>query len=77
MKLNSVTIIDRGLKCLSDNLGSEEAELFVFTLLSEKFDYTEWRRTLVDQIETEADFDEFIKKHYDSALYGGDPDTII
>ena len=35
-----------GMKALTDRLGMVEAERFVAILLREKFDYTQWRRSL-------------------------------
>jgi len=42
--MNSTALLDRGMKCLTKELGLLEAEQFVFTLLSQPFDYTEWRK---------------------------------
>ena len=30
--MNTVEIIDRGLKCLSDNLGADETEIFIINV---------------------------------------------
>ena len=35
-----------GMKALTDRFGMVEAERFVAILLREKFDYTQWRRSL-------------------------------
>ena len=40
MNANTVEIIDNGLQCLSTYLGEQETELFISTLLRERFDYT-------------------------------------
>lgn len=42
--MNSVALLDKGMKCLTSELGLLEAEQFVYTLLSQPFDYTEWRK---------------------------------
>ncbi|MDR3219009.1 MAG: hypothetical protein LBU22_08565 [Dysgonamonadaceae bacterium] len=42
--MNSIALLDKGMKCLTKELGLLEAEQFVFTLLSQPFDYTEWRK---------------------------------
>jgi hypothetical protein len=42
--MNSAVLLDKGMKCLTDELGLLEAEQFVYTLLSQPFDYTEWRK---------------------------------
>ena len=36
--------MDRGMRCLNDELGILDAERFVALLLREPFDYTEWRK---------------------------------
>jgi hypothetical protein len=58
---NSMTLLDRGMKCLNNELGILNAERFVALLLREPFDYTEWRRNnlfagmSLDEIIDEAD----------------------
>ena len=44
-KTNTTDILDRGMACLFRNLGIIETERFISTLMRERFDYTEWRRT--------------------------------
>ena len=41
---NSAVLLDKGIRCLTNELGLVEAEQFVYLLLSEPFDYTEWRK---------------------------------
>ena len=38
-----------GMKALHDKLGKVDAERFVYLLLREPFDYTEWRSSLQDE----------------------------
>jgi ligand-binding SRPBCC domain-containing protein len=58
---NSVALLDRGMRCLSNELGILDTERFVAFLLREPFDYTEWRREhlfvdmSLDEIIDEAD----------------------
>jgi ligand-binding SRPBCC domain-containing protein len=58
---NSVALLDRGMRCLNNELGILDAERFVTLLLREPFDYTEWRREhlfvdmSLDEIIDEAD----------------------
>ena len=40
---NNDEIIERGMNCLLKHLGEKETERFISTLLSEQFDYTQWR----------------------------------
>ena len=42
--MNSAVLLDKGMKCLTNELGLLGAEQFVYTLLSQPFDYTEWRK---------------------------------
>jgi hypothetical protein len=42
--LNSAVLLDKGIKCLADGLGMLESEQFIHILLSQPFDYTEWRK---------------------------------
>jgi ligand-binding SRPBCC domain-containing protein len=59
--INNAVLLDRGIKCLTDGLGLLEAEQFIYVLLSQPFDYTEWRKThlftdmTVDEISNAAD----------------------
>ena len=41
---NNAVLLDKGIKCLTDGLGLFEAEQFIYVLLSQPFDYTEWRK---------------------------------
>jgi hypothetical protein len=41
---NTSVIIDEGVNCLLDKLGSVETEIFISHFLREPFDYTKWRR---------------------------------
>jgi len=58
---NNAVLIDKGIKCLTDGLGLLETEQFIYVLLSQPFDYTEWRKThlfigmTVDEISNAAD----------------------
>ncbi|MDR0793059.1 MAG: hypothetical protein LBE82_07100 [Chitinophagaceae bacterium] len=58
---NSAVLLDRGIRCLNNELGIMDAERFVALLLREPFDYTEWRKNnlfvgmSVDEIIDEAD----------------------
>jgi len=58
---NNAVLLDKGIKCLTDGLGLLEAEQFIYVLLSQPFDYTEWRKShlfpgmTVDEISDAAD----------------------
>ena len=59
--ISSAVLLDRGMKCLTSGLGMVEAERFVHLLLSEPFDYTQWRKEnlfigmTIDEISQAAD----------------------
>ncbi len=44
----------QGIKALSDNLGTVEAEKFIALLLREPFDYTKWQKSLFSDISPEV-----------------------
>ncbi len=48
--LNSVEIMDKGMKCLLDAMGAVETEKFISAVLREKFNYTEWRKNYFDDM---------------------------
>jgi hypothetical protein len=58
---NSAVLLDRGIRCLNNELGILDAERFVALILREPFDYTEWRKSnlfvgmSLDEIIDEAD----------------------
>jgi hypothetical protein len=41
---NTSVIVEEGVNCLLDKLGSLETEIFISYFLREPFDYTKWRR---------------------------------
>ena len=62
MSTNSIEVIDRGLRCLSANMGVKETEIFISTLLRERFDYTLWRQSFIDRIATFEDLDALLEQ---------------
>jgi hypothetical protein len=54
---NSTALLDRGMRCLNDELGILDAERFVAMLIREPFDYTEWRK---DNLFPDMSLDEII-----------------
>ncbi len=77
MNTNTVEIIDRGLRCLSANLGAKEAEIFISTLLRERFDYTNWRQSFVDSIKTFKDLDELLQQTKKNVHFKGKAEIIL
>ena len=49
MSENMVEIMNRGMKCLTDQMGIVEAEQFISFVIREKFDYTKWQRDYFDK----------------------------
>lgn len=45
---STAEIMNRGLRCLIDNLGNVEAEEFIAVIQRERFDYTKWRESLFE-----------------------------
>ena len=77
MNTNTIQVIDQGLRCLSENLGMEETGIFISTLLREKFDYTKWRQSFVNRIETFEDLDAFLAAAKEKRNFNGHPATIL
>ena len=46
-------IMERGIRCLMDNLGTIGAERFISAILRERFDYTKWQREYFDRMSAE------------------------
>jgi len=41
---DTAVIMNKGMSCLLEKLGTIETEIFISHLLREPFDYTKWRR---------------------------------
>ena len=41
---STAEIMERGINCLLEKLGTTETERFISTIIRERFDYTKWRR---------------------------------
>ncbi len=50
---STTVIMDDAMNCLLKNLGVIETEIFISTLLRERFDYTEWRKDKFDDMSLE------------------------
>ncbi|MDR1632429.1 MAG: hypothetical protein LBR97_06080 [Dysgonamonadaceae bacterium] len=68
---NSTALLEKGMRCLNNELGILDAERFVALLLREPFDYTKWRREnlfvnmSLDEIMDEAD--KYCKENTDAS----------
>lgn len=59
-------LLQRGMRCLIDNLGIVEAQRFIVLVKTDKSDYTEWQREHYDKMtagELHAALIEFAKQH--------------
>jgi len=48
MAISTVEILNRGMRCLTEQMGIVEAEHFISAIIREKFDYTKWQREYFD-----------------------------
>ena len=49
MSANMVEIMNKGMKCLTDQIGTVETEQLILFIIIEKFDYTKWQRGYFDR----------------------------
>jgi len=75
--MNTVEVIDQGLRCLSENMGPEKTELFIATLLKERFDYTEWRQGITERINTFEALDAFVETGKKEIAFRGSPKVTL
>lgn len=47
---SDIEVMDRGISCLINGLGTIDTERFVSLLVRERFDYTEWQRRRFDDV---------------------------
>lgn len=48
MSKSTQEILDRGMRCLQDQMGTVDAEYFISLIIREQFDYTKWQREYFD-----------------------------
>ncbi len=68
MSANKADILSRGMEILSKEMGSDEAEQFIFRMKTEKFDYTKWQRDYFDRKtreEMDSEMDAYFVEHPD------------
>lgn len=76
MLVNTVELMNKGMKCLLDNLGMVEAERFIATVIREKFDYTKWQQTYFDKLTVE-ELNEDIAIYSAKNHFKGNQDAIL
>ena len=54
MTASMTEIMNKGMKCLTEQMGIIEAEQFIYIIIREKFDYTKWQRDYFDAKTPEA-----------------------
>jgi hypothetical protein len=50
---NTAVIMQDGMDCLINKLGAYETEVFIWNILKEPFDYTEWQKEYFKDINLE------------------------
>ncbi len=53
MDTSMVDTMNKGMRCLVEQLGVVEAEKFISIIIREKFDYTKWQRDFFDKMSKE------------------------
>ncbi len=51
--MSNTEVMNRGITCLLESLGTVETEQFISLIIKEKFDYTEWQRKKFDGVSPE------------------------
>lgn len=59
--MSNAEIMDRGINCLIEKLGTVNAERFISVLIQEKFDYTKWQRDRFDKMSSDDFNNEAVK----------------
>lgn len=73
---NTFDIYDEGVRLLTEHMGIVKAETFIATVIREQFDYTKWRRNMVDAT-TKDQFHEWARENEQNNPYAGKPETVI
>lgn len=63
MSTSAIEIMNKGMNCLTRQLGVVEAEKFISILIREKFDYTKWQESLFDNM-TPEQINEDMKQYF-------------
>ena len=64
--IQTSAIMTAGMKLLRENLGLIECEIFIANIKQDRFDYTEWRENLYENISLDELVDNaaaYMKKH--------------
>ncbi len=74
--LNTAEILDDGMNCLIEHIGILKTEIFISTLLTERFDYTKWHQKFADRTGPK-ELDALVRQAEEVSPYQGDPSTIL
>ncbi len=48
--MSNTEVMNKGITCLLESLGTVETEQFISLIIREKFDYTEWQKKKFDGV---------------------------
>lgn len=71
MMESTAEILNKGMKCLMEQMGIIEAERFISVIIREKFDYTKWQRDYFDT-KTPAEINEEASQFEKAHPFTGD-----
>jgi hypothetical protein len=75
MDTNTIEIVNRGMRCLTEKLGVVEAEKFIAAIIRNKFDYTEWQKEYFDA-KAADEFHEEAVEYANENPYEGDAERV-
>lgn len=76
MEANSIELMNKGMKCLLDNLGTVEAERFISFIIREKFDYTKWQQNYFDKF-SPKELNEKVADFAKTYTFKGNPNSVL
>ena len=59
--VQTIAILNAGMKLLLENLGAIETEIFISKICSNEFDYTKWRENLWENLTSQELFERAAK----------------
>ena len=60
--ITDTEIKTKGMQLLSNGMGIVEAERFISLIQREPFDYTQWRKTMWNEVSVDELYEQVIKK---------------
>lgn len=74
--MSAIEIMNKGMNCLTEQLGVVEAEKFISILIREKFDYTKWQENLFDNM-TPEQINEDARRYFAEHPYKGNAKVVL